>query len=294
MRSSLQFENPSQGFSFDDLLNKFILQALEEDIGNGDLTTRALMSSVGNTKAHILIKEDGILAGMELAALIFKILDPAVEFTEMLKDGIPVQAGTVAARLEGPADSLLKGERLVLNCMQRMSGIATKTRYFTEKASPFGVTILDTRKTTPNFRICEKWAVAIGGGKNHRFALYDQILVKDNHIRYAGGIMSALDNLTAFLSHQPHPLTVVVEVETEEEFAIAIRYPLVNRILMDNFKPDEIRDIVSRHQFSQKLEASGGINQDNFESYLQSGVHYLSIGDLTHHIRSVDISLKID
>lgn len=294
MRSSLQFENHSQGFSFDDLLNKFILQALEEDIGDGDLTTRALMSSVGNTKAYILIKEDCILAGMELAQLIFKILDPAVEFIEIQKDGSPVQSGTIVAKLIGPADSLLKGERLVLNCMQRMSGIATKTRYFTEKASPFGVAILDTRKTTPNFRICEKWAVAIGGGKNHRFALYDQILVKDNHIRYAGGIMNALDNLNTFLSHQPYPLTVVVEVKNEEEFTIATRYPSVNRILMDNFSHDQIRDIISRYQFSQKLEASGGINQDNFESYLQSGVHYLSIGDLTHHIRSVDISLKIE
>jgi nicotinate-nucleotide pyrophosphorylase (carboxylating) len=174
-----------------------------------------------------------------------------------------------------------------------MSGIATKTTMFVDQAKQFGVAILDTRKTTPNFRICEKWAVAIGGGKNHRYALYDQILIKDNHITIAGGIEKALDLVTQYLQFKKMNIPIIVEVKNETEFVIAIQYHQVSRILMDNFKPDEIKRLIASHQFSQQLEASGGINLENMTDYLQSGIHCLSIGDLTHHIQSVDISLKI-
>jgi nicotinate-nucleotide pyrophosphorylase (carboxylating) len=178
--------------------------------------------------------------------------------------------------------------------MQRMSAIATKTNALVEKASPFGVTILDTRKTTPNFRICEKWAVAIGGGKNHRYALYDQILIKDNHIKFVGGIKNALDNVSHYLKVNELEVPVIAEVQNEQEFVIAIQYPVVDRILMDNFQPTVIKSIITKYQFKQQLEASGGIDADNMEAYLVSGIQYLSVGDLTHHIQSIDISLKIE
>lgn len=294
MQYYLNFENDTQTIDFNKLLIKFIDQALEEDIGPGDLTSDAVLGSSSSSMAYILVKENAVLAGIELAKIIFERIDPSIVFSSIASDGSMVSTGTKVATLNGPIHSLLKGERLVLNCLQRMSGIATKTRIFADKAFGAGVTILDTRKTTPNFRICEKWAVSIGGAKNHRYALYDQILIKDNHIKFVGGIKQALDNLVSYLSSIEKSIPVVVEVKNEEEFALAIQYDAVTRILMDNFKPDEITSIVRRYSFSQKLEASGGINQENFESYLHSGIHYLSIGDLTHHVDAVDISLKID
>ncbi|TAF65215.1 MAG: carboxylating nicotinate-nucleotide diphosphorylase [Flavobacterium sp.] len=224
----------------------------------------------------------------------FSRIDGGLSFHPASPDGTFIKTGTIIGRVSGNIQSILKAERLVLNAMQRMSAIATKTNALVEKASPFGVTILDTRKTTPNFRVCEKWAVAIGGGKNHRYALYDQILIKDNHIKFVGGIKNALDNLSHYLEDNKLDVPVIVEVQNEEEFAIAIQYEVVDRILMDNFQPAAITSIITKYQFKQQLEASGGIDADNMDAYLESGIQYLSVGDLTHHIQSIDISLKIE
>jgi nicotinate-nucleotide pyrophosphorylase (carboxylating) len=293
MKGFLIFENESSRFDYDGLLINFIDQAIKEDIGEGDLTTLSVVQNSRIATANFLVKEDCIIAGIELATFIFHRIDASLVFTPFHIDGDFIKAGTIFGTVSGNIHSLLKAERLVLNAMQRMSGIATKTKLLVDQASPFGVTILDTRKTTPNFRICEKWAVAIGGGKNHRFALYDQILIKDNHIKFVGGIKNALDNVSNYLEVNKLDVPVIVEVQNEEEFAIAIQYALVDRILMDNFQPAEIKSIITKYQFIQQLEASGGINAGNMDSYLKSGIHYLSVGDLTHHIQSIDISLKI-
>lgn len=293
MKGFLDFENESSRFDYDNLLINFIDQAIKEDVGDGDLTTSAVVQNSLVGTANFLVKEDCIIGGVELSTIIFHRIDPSLSFTPLHSDGDFIKAGTILGTVSGDIASLLKAERLVLNAMQRMSGIASKTKLLVDKAKPFGVTILDTRKTTPNFRICEKWAVAIGGGKNHRFALYDQILIKDNHIKIAGGIKNALDNVSNYLYNNHLEVPVIVEVQNESEFAIAIQYKAVTRILMDNFNSTEISVLVQKYSFTQKLEASGGINQDNIDKYLQSGIHYLSIGELTHHIKSVDISLKI-
>lgn len=293
MKGFLQFESESERFDYADLLDNFIAQAIQEDIGTGDLTTTAVIPHPQIATGFILVKEDCTLAGVALAQSIFHHIDPSILFTPLFGDGDAVTAGTVVGSVSGNIHMLLKAERLVLNCMQRMSGIATKTRQLVQKATPFGVTVLDTRKTTPNFRLCEKWAVAIGGGKNHRFALYDQILIKDNHIKFVGGIQQALDNVLRYLATEKCVVPVVVEVQNENEFALAIQYPTITRILMDNFSPDQIAHLVTKYTFTQQLEASGGIHAENIDAYLTSGIHCLSIGDLTHHIQSIDISLKI-
>lgn len=293
MKGFLAFENQSSRFKYDNLLVDAIDHAIQEDVGSGDLTSQALIPPASTATATLLAKEDCILGGIDAARIIFNRIDATLVFQPAYRDGDFVTKSTQLGTVSGSSNSLLRAERLVLNVMQRMSGIATKTRRIVDQANPFGVGILDTRKTTPNFRIFEKWAVAIGGGKNHRFALYDQILIKDNHIKIAQGIRQALDLVSNYLQKNGLEVPVIVEVEDETEFAIAIQYPLVTRILMDNFKPDEITALVQKYTFTQKLEASGGINLANLTSYLQSGIHYLSIGDLTHHIQSVDLSLKI-
>jgi nicotinate-nucleotide pyrophosphorylase (carboxylating) len=293
MKSFLAFENESSLFDYDQLLIDFIDQAIHEDVGDGDLTTKAVVQNQCVGIANFLVKEDCIIGGIKLAGLIFDRIDPSLIFIPLVDDGDFIKKNTVIGSVSGDIASLLKAERLVLNTMQRMSGIATKTKRLVDNAKAFGVTVLDTRKTTPNFRVCEKWAVAIGGGKNHRFALYDQILIKDNHIKIAGGIKEALDNVSAYLQTNHLDVPVIVEVQNESEFSIAIQYRIITRILMDNFEPSEISKLIKKYNFSQKLEASGGINQNNIDNYLRSGIHYLSIGDLTHHIQSVDISLKI-
>ncbi len=293
MKGFLAFENQSSRFDYSDLLLDAIDQAIQEDVGSGDLTSQAIIPASSTATATLLAKADCILGGIEAARIIFNRIDASLVFEPAFNDGDYITKNTQLGTVSGASSSLLRAERLVLNVMQRMSGIASKTRRLVDQAQPFGVVILDTRKTTPNFRIFEKWAVAIGGGKNHRYALYDQILIKDNHIKIAKGINQALDLVSRYLQENRLEVPVIVEVQDESEFSIAIQYPMITRILMDNFKPDEILNLTKKYQFTQKLEASGGINQENITSYLQSGIHYLSIGDLTHHIQSVDISLKI-
>lgn len=293
MKGFLAFENQSSRFDYSDLLLDAIDQAIQEDVGSGDLTSQAIIPAASTATATLLAKADCILGGIEAARIIFNRIDASLVFEPAFNDGDSITKNTQLGTVSGASSSLLRAERLVLNVMQRMSGIASKTRRLVDQAQPFGVVILDTRKTTPNFRIFEKWAVAIGGGKNHRYALYDQILIKDNHIKIAKGINQALDLVSNYLKKNKLDVPVIVEVQDESEFSIAIQYPMITRILMDNFKPEEIFNLTQKYQFTQKLEASGGINQENITSYLQSGIHYLSIGDLTHHVQSVDISLKI-
>ena len=293
MKGFLAFENQSSRFDYSDLLLDAIDQAIQEDVGSGDLTSQAIIPASSTATATLLAKADCILGGIEAARIIFNRIDASLVFEPAFNDGDYITKNTQLGTVSGASSSLLRAERLVLNVMQRMSGIASKTRRLVDQAQPFGVVILDTRKTTPNFRIFEKWAVAIGGGKNHRYALYDQILIKDNHIKIAKGINQALDLVSRYLQENRLEVPVIVEVQDESEFFIAIQYPMITRILMDNFKPDEILNLTKKYQFTQKLEASGGINQENITSYLQFSIHYLSIADLTHHIQSVDISLKI-
>lgn len=276
-------------------IDSFIKQALFEDIGDGDFTTLCTIPKDAKGEAVFLVKESCVVAGLDLAKLICRNIDETLQCTFKYQDGDEVAKNTVIGKLNGRVHSILKAERLLLNCMQRMSGIATKTRRFVAMVAPFGCQILDTRKTTPNFRLAEKWAVKIGGGENHRFGLYDQILIKDNHITAAGGIESALARCEKYMTQHARLCPVVVEVKNEKEFQLAKKYDIVDRILLDNFSPEELKDVLKLNFNPKKItEASGGINEGNLVAYAQTGVDYISIGDLTHHVQAIDMSLKIN
>jgi nicotinate-nucleotide pyrophosphorylase (carboxylating) len=275
-------------------IDSFIKAALFEDIGSGDLTTLSTIPEGTMGEATFWVKEPCILAGIKLAELICAEVDPKLSCTFDYLDGQEVTKNQAIGKLSGPIHAILKAERLLLNCMQRMSAIATKTRRLVQMVRPYGCKILDTRKTTPNFRICEKWAVKIGGGENHRFGLYDEILIKDNHIAVAGGIENALKSCQNYLKIHSIQCPVVVEVKTTQEFEIARSFSFVSRILLDNFSPEGLKEALELNKNPRiKTEASGGINELNLVEYAKSGVDYVSIGDLTHHIQSVDMSLKI-
>lgn len=278
---------------FDLTIGRFIDAAVEEDLGKGDLTSLATIAKGQTGKALCYVKEDCIVAGVELSKKICARVDPSLEVDFTVKDGESIKSIASIGEISGSIHSILQIERLMLNCMQRMSGIATKTRYLVDLVSPYGVKILDTRKTTPNFRICEKWAVQIGGGVNHRFGLYDQMLVKDNHIQAAGGIQNAIESCLRYRQMNNSEVTLVVEVKNVEEFMIAKAYKEIDRILIDNFKPQQIEQLYKHNDTGKKIEASGGINASNIMEYAQTGIDFISMGDLTHHIESVDISLKI-
>jgi len=276
-----------------EVINLFIKQALAEDIGNGDITTLATLSIEQKGEAICYVKEDCIIAGIELAGLICKQVDPHLMVNFSILDGTPVKAITEIGKIQGSIHSILKLERLLLNCMQRMSAIATKTNEFVKLVAPYDVKVLDTRKTTPNFRVCEKWAVKIGGGENHRFGLYDQILIKDNHIKSAGGIKNAIESCIQYIESNDLKMTVIVEVKNIEEFNIAKEYKIIDRILVDNFKPKDIIELLKYNSTNKIIEASGGIMKSNIVEYAKTGINYVSLGDLTHHVNGVDISLKI-
>ncbi len=276
-----------------EVINLFIKQALAEDIGNGDITTLATVSIEQKGEAICYVKEDCIIAGIELAGLICKQVDPHLMVNFSILDGTPVKAITEIGKIQGSIHSILKLERLLLNCMQRMSAIATKTNQFVKLVAPYDVKVLDTRKTTPNFRVCEKWAVKIGGGENHRFGLYDQILIKDNHIKSAGGIKNAIESCIQYIESNDLKMTVIVEVKNIEEFNIAKEYKIIDRILVDNFKPKDIIELLKYNSTNKIIEASGGIMKSNIVEYAKTGINYVSLGDLTHHVNGVDISLKI-
>ncbi|HAL95283.1 MAG TPA: carboxylating nicotinate-nucleotide diphosphorylase [Chitinophagaceae bacterium] len=277
-------------------LQQLIESALQEDIGEGDHSTLACISATARGKAVLKIKEAGIIAGIEVAKKIFQFKDPAVTFTAQLQDGDQMVAGEIAFEVESYVPTILQCERLVLNCMQRMSGIATLTHTYVQKLKGYSTKILDTRKTTPNFRLLEKEAVRIGGGINHRFGLYDMIMLKDNHIDFCGGIEKAIEKTWQYVQRVKPELKIEVEARSLEDVKkiISVGRGKVFRILLDNFTPQALAQAVSmlKMEGGFETEASGGINLENIESFAQSGVDYVSVGALIHQARSVDLSLK--
>lgn len=274
-------------------INLFIEQALKEDIGVGDITTLATVPHDQKGEAICYVKEECIIAGIELANMICNKVDASLLVDFSVSDGEQIKANSSIGKIQGSIHSILKLERLLLNCMQRMSAIASKTNIFVKQIAPFHVHLLDTRKTTPNFRVCEKWAVKIGGGLNHRNGLYDQILIKDNHIQAAGGIHNAIQSCIEYVKLNNLTVPIIVEVKNLTEFNIAKNFEIIDRILIDNFKPNEIIELLKHNSTHKLIEASGGINQANIIEYAKTGINYVSLGDLTHHVNAVDISLKI-
>lgn len=275
-------------------IEKYIKNALEEDIANiGDITSLATISKDAVAEARFIVKEDCIIAGIELVKYIAFVIDPKLKVDMSVNDGDEVSNTQIIGAIHGNTHSILLAERLMLNCMQRMSGIATKVAGLNKMIQAYPAKILDTRKTTPNNRIIEKWAVRIGGGYNHRFGLYDMILIKDNHIKAAGSVTEALQKTKSFLSEQNATIPVVIEVKNELELKEALAFELVDRILLDNMNPEQVMNMIQITAKKKSLEVSGGVNEDNILQYAATGVDYISIGDLTHHIQSVDISLKI-
>lgn len=274
------------------MINEIIDRALQEDIGEGDHSTLSCVPENATGKAELIIKEEGILAGVELALMIFHRFDPALEIQVFLKDGQQVKKGEIAFVVKGSSRSILSTERLVLNFMQRMSGIATQTNKIVQLISGTNTKLLDTRKTTPGIRYMEKWAVRIGGGYNHRFALYDMIMLKDNHIDYAGGIGPAIDRANDYLFKNELDLKIEIEVRDKSELLQVLEKGNVNRIMLDNFTPDEIREVLPLIPEKYETEASGGITLETIRSYAETGIQFISVGALTHSVKSLDMSLK--
>jgi nicotinate-nucleotide pyrophosphorylase (carboxylating) len=273
-------------------LKKFIKLALAEDVGDGDHTSISTIPIVAQGKARLLVKDSGILAGVELAKLIFKMVDNDLKVKVMIKDGSPVKFGDVAFYVEGNDRSILTAERLVLNCMQRMSGIATTTRNVVKLLEGTKTKVLDTRKTTPNFRMLEKWAVKIGGGENHRFGLFDMILIKDNHVDYAGGIKKALQAAFEYNTRTGKNLQIEIEVRNLDELDQVLKVGGVVRIMLDNFSFENIKAALKMINGRFPVEASGNIKPENVRQYADCGVDYVSMGYLTHSAKSLDLSLK--
>jgi nicotinate-nucleotide pyrophosphorylase (carboxylating) len=275
-------------------LKQFIQQAIKEDIAQiGDITTLATIPKDQKGFAHFLVKEACVIAGVEMVTCIAQNVDADLQVQFTVQDGDTVTQNQKIGQVEGRIHSILMAERLMLNCMQRMSGIATKVHHLKTMIAAYPAKILDTRKTTPNFRMAEKWAVRIGGGVNHRFGLYDMILIKDNHIKAAGGVTLALEATQQYCTKEKVHLPVVVEVKNQAELEEALEFDFVSRILLDNMTPATVEEMILINQQRKPLEVSGGIHQDNIVAYAATGVDFISIGDLTHHIESVDISLKI-
>jgi nicotinate-nucleotide pyrophosphorylase (carboxylating) len=273
-------------------LRQLIQQALAEDIGNGDHSTLACIPADARGAARLKIKENGVLAGMEVAEAVFRQLSPAVTFNPFKKDGDTMQVGDIAFEVEAPIHTLLMGERLVLNCMQRMSGIATLTREYVNKLAGYHTRLLDTRKTTPNFRLLEKEAVRIGGGVNHRMGLYDMVMLKDNHIDFAGGITAAVNKTVAYLKEKNLDLQIEVETRSLNDVREVLEVGQIHRIMLDNFTPELISEAMQLINGRYETEASGGINLDTLEAYAKTGVDYVSAGAVIHHAVSLDLSLK--
>lgn len=273
-------------------LQDFISRSLTEDVGDGDHTSLACIPKTAISKAHLLVKEDGILAGVEVALAIFKTVDASLDVEVYLKDGAAIKKGDIVLIVEGSAQSILTAERLVLNCMQRMSGIATATNKITQLLSGLKTTVLDTRKTTPGMRLLEKWAVKIGGGANHRFGLYDMIMIKDNHVDYSGGIEKAILAANAYLEKKNLKLKIEIETRNLKEVQEVLQIGKVNRIMLDNFSLADLKQAVEMIQGKYETEASGGITSETIRSYAECGVDFISVGALTHSVKSLDLSLK--
>jgi nicotinate-nucleotide pyrophosphorylase (carboxylating) len=277
---------------FDEQLQLLVLNALQEDIGDGDHTTLSCIPPQARGKAVLHIKQDGILAGMEIAEKILKIKEPSARFTAYKQDGEIMRDGEEAFVAEATIHTILQCERLILNCMQRMSGIATLTRQYVDRLQKYKTRILDTRKTTPNFRLLEKEAVRIGGGINHRFGLFDMMLLKDNHIDYAGSVEAAIEKASAYRQTHKPQLKIEVETRTLDEVRRVLAVGLVDRIMLDNFTPRHLAEALSLIGERFETEASGGIHLGNIEEYARTGVDYVSAGALIHQARSLDLSLK--
>jgi nicotinate-nucleotide pyrophosphorylase (carboxylating) len=279
--------------SFREQLHNFLITAFKEDVGNGDHTSMACIDADATGEAKLLFKDNGIVAGIDLAEQIFRFYDPDLRLQKLVSDGDKVSYGDTGFIVKGRARSILSCERIVLNCLQRLSGIATRTRAMTEKISGTKAKLLDTRKTTPGMRFLEKWAVTVGGGHNHRFGLYDMIMIKDNHVDQAGGIEKAIRKVQAYLREKNLNLYTVLEVRNFEEINEVMSIGGVNRLLIDNFSPEGIKEAVLLIDGRFETEASGGITDENIRAYAETGVDYISSGSLTQSVKNLDISLKI-
>jgi len=278
---------------FDKYLDAFLTLCFQEDIGPGDHTSMAILPENTKAEANLLVKDNGLIAGIDLAGIIFRKLDPSVQMHTFFKDGDQVNCGDIAFQVKGEARAILTAERLVLNFMQHLSGIATKTFQLTQLIEAYPARLLDTRKTVPGLRLLEKWAVKIGGGSNHRIGLYDMILIKDNHIDHAGGITNAVDRAKDYLKNNKLNLKIEVELRTFNDIHEVLELQGIDRVLLDNFSPQDLNKAVSLIDKRLITEASGGITEKNIREYARSNVDYISSGFLTHTVTPLDLSLKI-
>ncbi|MFN8436240.1 MAG: carboxylating nicotinate-nucleotide diphosphorylase [Cytophagales bacterium] len=274
-------------------LNNFISLALAEDLGDGDHSAKGAIPENAQNTAQLIVKDEGILAGVNIAERIFHKVDPNIKFNLLIKDGKPVKYGDIAFTVEGSSRNILIGERLALNCMQRMSGIATYTKKLTNLIAGTNAKLLDTRKTTPNFRMMEKWAVVIGGGTNHRYGLFDMIILKDNHVDFSGGIKQAIFNTKEYLKNTgKEHLKIEVETRNLKEVQEVLEVGGVDRIMLDNMTTDMMKEAVQLINHKFETEASGGVTEATIRAIAETGVDYISVGALTHSIKSLDMSLK--
>jgi nicotinate-nucleotide pyrophosphorylase (carboxylating) len=273
-------------------IDEIIEKALAEDIGDGDHTSLSCIPKEAFGKAKLIVKDQGILAGVDIAKRVFEKIDNRIHFTKLLEDGTPIKKGDIAFTVEGLSASLLQGERVALNFMQRMSGIATATNHLVKLIEGTGAHLLDTRKTTPLLREIEKMSVRIGGGFNHRMGLYDMIMIKDNHVDFAGGIEKAITATNDYLRKLNKNLKIEIEARNMDEVKKILAHGGVHRIMLDNFTPEEMKEAVVLIGKRYETEASGGITSETIREYALTGVDYISVGAITHHINSLDMSLK--
>jgi nicotinate-nucleotide pyrophosphorylase (carboxylating) len=278
--------------TFNEKLHHLIEAALQEDIGDGDHSTLSAIPADAKGKAVLKVKQDGIAAGMQVAEAIFRYKEPAARFVAFKKDGDQMHAGENAFEIIATVHTILQCERLVLNCMQRMSGIATLTRLYTDRLKGYATRLLDTRKTTPGFRLLEKEAVRIGGGHNHRMGLYDMIMLKDNHIDYSGGLEKAIDRAYTYVQQVKPGLKIEVETRSLDDVKRVVAFGKIDRIMLDNFTPEMLSQALKIINGQFETEASGGITLDNITDFAQTGVDYVSVGALIHQATSLDLSLK--
>lgn len=280
--------------NYEKLLEELIANALKEDVGDGDHSTLCCIDENKKGKAILKIKDEGILAGVDVAEKIFSFVEPSSVLKKIKDDGDEMHAGEIAFEVSAKVHTILSCERLVLNCMQRMSGIATLTRKYTDKLKGYHTKLLDTRKTTPNFRLLEKEAVRIGGGVNHRFGLYDMIMLKDNHIDYSGGIENAINKAWKYVQEKKPGLKIEVETRSLEDVKKAVETGKADRIMLDNFSPEKIKEALKIIDGKYETEASGGITLENIESFAATCVDFISSGAIIHQAKSLDLSLKAE
>lgn len=274
------------------MIDKIIKTAFDEDLGDGDHSSLSCIPKEAKGEAKLMVKDKGVIAGVELAQMIFKNLDESLEIQVLIQDGENVDVGDVVFVVKGSSRSILASERIVLNFMQRMSGIATQTSAIVRLIKGTDVKLLDTRKTTPGLRYLEKWAVRIGGGYNHRFGLYDMIMLKDNHVDYSGGIENAIKRASKYVENSGKLLKIEIEVRDEIELNEVIKVGGVDRIMLDNFTPEKIQEALKLIPDSYEVEASGGITLETIRDFAETGVDFISVGALTHSFKSLDMSLK--